>query len=86
MLEEVGIRLPKYKVRDIVQDLRNKGETEGETLSKAAFEKVRAVQRPGPHWRVVQHTHSGSYLLTTRILEEHVVFKTSTKGPIGSVH
>lgn len=40
MLEEVGIRLPTYKVRDIVQDLRNKGETDEETLSKPAFEKL----------------------------------------------
>jgi len=40
MLEEVGIRLPTYKVRDIVQDLRNKGETEDELLSKPAFEKL----------------------------------------------
>merc|ERR1712172_43566 len=40
MLEEVGIRLPTYKVRDIVQDLRNKGETDDETLSKPAFEKL----------------------------------------------
>jgi len=40
MLEEVGIRLPTYKVRDIVQDLRNKGETDDELLSKPAFEKL----------------------------------------------
>jgi len=40
MLEEVGIRLPNHKVRDIVQDLRNKGETDGEFLSKVAFEKL----------------------------------------------
>jgi len=40
MLEEVGLKLPNHKVRDIVQDLRNKGETDGEFLTKPAFEKL----------------------------------------------
>ena len=44
MLDLVGIRLPNHKVRDIVQDLKNKGETDGEFLSKSALEKVRLVQ------------------------------------------
>ena len=40
MLDQVGIKLPNHKVRDVVQDLKNKGETEGEFLSKSGFEKV----------------------------------------------
>jgi len=40
MLEEVGVRLPNHKVRDIVEDLRKNGETEGEFLTKPAFEKL----------------------------------------------
>eukprot|EP00092_Neocalanus_flemingeri_P000849 GFUD01000906.1.p1 GENE.GFUD01000906.1~~GFUD01000906.1.p1 ORF type:complete len:613 (-),score=215.60 GFUD01000906.1:166-2004(-) len=40
MLDQVGIKLPNHKVRDIVQDLKNKGETEGEFLTKAGFEKL----------------------------------------------
>jgi len=40
MLDEVGIRLPNHKVRDIVDDLRNKGDTEEEFMTKPIFEKV----------------------------------------------
>jgi len=40
MLDQVGIKLPNHKVRDVVQDLKNKGETEGEFLSKSGFEKL----------------------------------------------
>ena len=40
MLDQVGIKLPNHKVRDIVQDIKNKGETDGEFLSKSGFEKV----------------------------------------------
>jgi plastin-3 len=40
MLEEVGLRLPNHKVRDIVQDIRTRGEAEGEYLAKAGFEKL----------------------------------------------
>ena len=40
MLDQVGIKLPNHKVRDVVQDLKNKGEADGESLSKSAFEKV----------------------------------------------
>jgi len=40
MLDQVGIKLPNHKVRDVVQDLKNKGETDGEFLSKSGFEKL----------------------------------------------
>jgi len=40
LLDTVGIRLPNHKVRDIVQDLRSNGKTEGEQLSKSEFEKL----------------------------------------------
>jgi len=40
MLDEVGIKLPNHKVRDICNDLKSKGETDGDFLSKAAFERL----------------------------------------------
>jgi hypothetical protein len=40
MLDEVGLRLPNHKVRDIVQDIKNRGESDGDCLAKSAFEKV----------------------------------------------
>ena len=40
LLDQVGIKLPNHKVRDVVQDLKSKGETDGEFLSKSGFEKV----------------------------------------------
>jgi hypothetical protein len=33
--------LPNHKVRDIVQDINNREETDGELLTKSGFEKVR---------------------------------------------
>ena len=38
MLDEVGIKLPNHKVRDIVQDIKIKGDTE--FLAKSGFEEV----------------------------------------------
>ena len=43
MLDEVGIKLPNHKVRDIVQDLKNKGETNRDFLAKSEFENVRRL-------------------------------------------
>jgi len=40
MLDKVGIKLPNHKVRDILQDLKNKGETDGDSLSKSGLEKL----------------------------------------------
>ena len=41
LLDEVGIKLPMYKVRDIIKRLKENNETDdGENLSKSAFEKV----------------------------------------------
>ena len=40
MLDEVGLILPNHKVREIVQDIKNRGETEGDLLTKGVFEKV----------------------------------------------
>ena len=69
MLEEVGIRLPTYKVRDIVQDLRNKGETDDELLSKPAFEKVITVC-----------TISMSYIVQFLVLPHNLFWKLKEKG------
>ena len=51
MLDQVGIKLPNHKVRDVVQDLKNKGETEGEFLSKSGFEKVGKIY----NWLTLYH-------------------------------
>jgi len=40
MLDKIGIKLPNHKVRDILQDLKNKGETDGDLLSKSGLEKL----------------------------------------------
>ena len=41
MLDEVGLRLPNHKVREIVQDIKNRGDSDEDCLDKAGFEKVR---------------------------------------------
>ena len=43
MLDEVGIKLPNHKVRDIVQELKNEGETNRDFLAKSEFENVRRI-------------------------------------------
>ena len=40
MLDEVGLRLPNHKVREIVQDIKNRGDSDEDCLDKAGFEKV----------------------------------------------
>ena len=40
MLEEVGLKLPNHKVRDIVEDVKSKGDTDGESMTREVFEKV----------------------------------------------
>jgi len=41
MLDEVGLILPNHKVREIVQDIKNRGETEpGDLVAKEVFEKL----------------------------------------------
>ena len=40
MLEQVGLSLPNYKVRDILDDLKKEKKTDGDQLTKSAFEKV----------------------------------------------
>jgi len=40
MLDEVGLRLPNHKVRDIINEIKNNRETEEEFLSKSGFEKL----------------------------------------------
>ena len=40
MLDMVGINIPNYKMRDILNDLRKSGDTKGDLLSKTGFEKV----------------------------------------------
>ena len=40
MLDQVGLSLPNYKVRDILEDLKNNNKTDGNNLSKSEFQKV----------------------------------------------
>ena len=40
LLDEVGIKLPMYKVRGIIEELKQNNEADGENLTKSAFEKV----------------------------------------------
>jgi len=40
MLDMVGINIPNYKMRDILNDLRKSGDTKGDLLSKTGFEKL----------------------------------------------
>ena len=40
MLEEVGLKLPNHKVRDIVEDVKSRGDTDGESMTREVFEKV----------------------------------------------
>ena len=40
MLDMVGIKLAMFKVRDVINDLKNNNEVTGESLSRLGFEKV----------------------------------------------
>ena len=40
MLDMVGLNIPNYKMRTILNDLRNSSDTNGDLLSKTGFEKV----------------------------------------------
>ena len=40
MLDMVGIKLAMFKVRDVINDLKNNNEVDGESLPRSGFEKV----------------------------------------------
>ena len=40
MLDSVGIRLPKYKVREVVLKLKNDGQINEEVIDKLSFIQV----------------------------------------------
>ena len=40
MLDMVGIKLAMFKVRDVINDLKNNNEVEGDSLPRPGFEKV----------------------------------------------
>ena len=40
MLDQVGICLPNYKVRDLLEELKENNKTDGSNLSKSEFQKV----------------------------------------------
>ena len=40
MLDQVGLNLPNYKVREILDNLKKENKTDGDQLSKVAFESV----------------------------------------------
>ena len=40
MLDQVGLCLPNYKVRDILEELKKNNKTNGNNLSKSEFQKV----------------------------------------------
>ena len=40
MLDQVGLELPNYKVRTLVEELKCSNRTDGEMLSKVEFERV----------------------------------------------
>ena len=43
MLDQVGLNLPNYKVREILDNLKKENKTDGDQLSKVAFESVSIV-------------------------------------------
>ena len=40
MLDQVGLNLPNYKVRDLLEELKQNNKTNGSNLSKSEFQKV----------------------------------------------
>ena len=40
MLQQVGLVLPNYKVREILENLKRDNKTDGDKLSRSAFEEV----------------------------------------------
>ena len=40
MLDQVGLSLPNYKVRDLLEELKQNNKTDGSNLSKSEFQKV----------------------------------------------
>ena len=43
MLDQVGLNLPNYKVREILDNLKKENKTDGDQLSKVAFESVSSL-------------------------------------------
>ena len=41
MLDQVGLSLPNYKVRDLLEELKQNNKTDGCNLSKSEFQKVK---------------------------------------------
>jgi len=74
MLDQVGIKLPNHKVRDVVQDLKNKGETEGEFLSKSGFEKL------------CQNLTEGDVAKTFKTSKQHDKNAEKIQGALGAQH
>merc|ERR1719249_46567 len=74
MLDQVGIKLPNHKVRDVVQDLKNKGEADGESLSKSAFEKL------------CQQLTEGDVAKTFKTSKQHDKNAEKIEGALGAKH
>ena len=43
MLDQVNLNLPNYKVREILDNLKKENKTDGDQLSKVAFESVSSL-------------------------------------------
>merc|ERR1719402_1093203 len=74
MLDQVGIKLPNHKERDVVQDLKNKGEADGEFLSKSAFEKL------------CQQLTEGDVAKTFKTSKQHDKNAEKIEGALGAKH
>ena len=49
MLDQVGLNLPNYKVREILDNLKKENKTDGDQLSKVAFESVSSLYHSDCH-------------------------------------
>lgn len=74
LLDEVGIRLPNHKVREICLDLKGRGETDGDFLTKEAFEKL------------CQNLQSEDVAKTFKTSKQHDKDAEKIEGKMGASH
>jgi len=73
-LDEVGVKLPNHKVREICNELKTKGEARGESLSRAGFEKL------------CQNLTAGDIAKTFRTSKRHDKDAEKIQGQMGASH
>lgn len=74
MLDHVGLSLPNYKVRDILENLKKSGHSDGSSLSKEEFEKL------------CSELDADNISRTFKTTKQHDIAATKFEGHMGAQH